>query len=848
MKKVLILILVCSSTILFSQNTIYVKDFNAIVDDQLDDTAQINAAIKTLTDGDTLVFEEGIYHLESLSSFGISHVDIRNTVNITLLGAQDSNGNPTTHFQRKLELFPENTRYSLLYCRNNKGLHVKNMTFDNTPHQASAGKIIEVDPAGKFLRVQVFEGLPMDDDTPFTAANVWEPTTLNLKEVPSLTFTTSPANMKIEDITNRIMKIESTDGLGFLQYVTEGEYLTWHYGWTANPMVNFREGENITIENIQVYNSLRSAIFIAYVKNVTVKNVRIAPKDGEQQLAVSPRDGIHSSRIKGHYLVENLFVTGTRLDAFVARGTFAELHEIIDNNSFVIKTDNILPSTFTYENELPLEFIDKNGERVSVQVSNVTYLENTSGTNTGSLFHIESTTTLPDFAEEGTSIVPKGFSTTSLTLKNNAYRNIAGSSEINYVENVISTNNTHFKIMYPAVRMGSNRSAGHSGSNYEISHSSFTDCTWVQSYDQQGYISSSNNHDRFGLADLSGIRITNNSFVSSNETTNSYAIQLSDVYDVHVTGNSFCGFLEPFTYNAASTRNIHQENNSYCSCSSIKKIKQNPIKDSFVKGGDYSATNYGGYSFMEVKNSSTPKFNRISYLQFDASSFLNRKVTEATLLLYIEELEGKNSEQNIYLFNDQSWEENAITFNNKPPEGLKLNSMAVSANSNQWYRVQLTTGIKDQLENQNGIISLAIIQDPDSETLLRIQSKESSYFRAPILEFKIELEDENNDGECDDNTLTSSSIQYKFFNQIRMFPNPVKNSSKLLINRRISSLKYEVYTIKGKLILKNETLTQIESNGVSSFVPLKLEYLESGVYFIIIYEPLQTHTIKFIKE
>lgn len=251
---------------------------------------------------------------------------------------------------------------------------------------------------------------------------------------------------------------------------------------------------------------------------------------------------------------------------------------------------------------------------------------------------------------------------------------------------------------------------------------------------------------------------------------------------------------------------------------------------------------------MEVKNSSTPKFNRISYLQFDASSFLNRKVTEATLLLYIEELEGKNSEQNIYLFNDQSWEENAITFNNKPPEGLKLNSMAVSANSNQWYRVQLTTGIKDQLENQNGIISLAIIQDPDSETLLRIQSKESSYFRAPILEFKIELEDENNDGECDDNTLTSSSIQYKFFNQIRMFPNPVKNSSKLLINRRISSLKYEVYTIKGKLILKNETLTQIESNGVSSFVPLKLEYLESGVYFIIIYEPLQTHTIKFIKE
>ena len=76
-----------------------------------------------------LFFEEGIYNLESISSYNISYIDIRNTTDITLLGAVDVNNKPASHFKRSLYLTETENRPPLLYSRSNTNLTVKNVNF-----------------------------------------------------------------------------------------------------------------------------------------------------------------------------------------------------------------------------------------------------------------------------------------------------------------------------------------------------------------------------------------------------------------------------------------------------------------------------------------------------------------------------------------------------------------------------------------------------------------------------------------------------------------------------------------------------------------------------------------------
>ena len=846
MKNTLLILLFISFSLKnTAQNNIYVKDFGAIVNDGIDDATQINAAIATLSDGDTLMFEEGIYNLEELASSNITHIQVKKIHNLTILGAVDSNGKPATHFQRTLALFPTENRWPLLDVRESNNTVVKNFTFDNTPHHATAGEITEIDPLGKFLKVKIFDDLPMDDNTPFTAANVWSPNTMDLKEVPSLTFTVSPANMRIDDSSNRIMKLELSSGLDFLQHIEVGEYLSWHYGWTSSTMVNFRSNEDLIIENLNIFNSLRSALFISYCKNITVKDVSIKSKGN--QLATSPRDGVHSSRNKGDYLIDNLHVTGTRLDAFVARGTFAEVYEIIDDKNIKIRTDSNLASTFIYDTEFPLEFINDKGEKIQVDVNSVDY----SNKDSGSIYIVETTTAIPDFVELGTNVIPRGLSVKSLILQNNIYENIAGSSEINYVDNVISRNNTHRKIMYPAIRFGANSSAGHMGSNFQILNSTFTDCAWVESFSQKGYISTRNNHQRFSTADASNLTIRNNTFVSNSSATGTAATQFADINNIVIKENSFCGFNQSVKYWSSSTRNLEQSDNTYCACSAQKKIKFFTTKDTFVKGGEFENTNYGNFQTFEVKNSATPKFDRISYLQFDISKIQEKDIKNASILLYVEEQEGKSGKINIKNVTDDNWDENTITFSNKPVTSSIIGSYTINANTNDWISINITQAIKAQYKN-SPIITLAIEQDTQSSTLIKSYTKESENYKAPILDVKFTLGDINNDGVCDDETLSASSnFNILEVDKVMVYPNPIlKNTNATLIinTTRISNLGYEIYGINGAKVLDRKNINHKEISHNHTKTVLETNFLTSGIYFLKVYYNKNVEIIKFIKK
>ena len=103
---------------------------------------------------------------------------------------------------------------------------------------------------------------------------------------------------------------------------------------------------------------------------------------------------MHSSRIQGDYLVENCTIEGTRLDAFVTLGTFAQTFNKINNRKIQIKTDNSVPSFVSYDTSLPLLFIDENGEKVSVNVQSANKLANNGGK---SVYEINTSQDIPSF-------------------------------------------------------------------------------------------------------------------------------------------------------------------------------------------------------------------------------------------------------------------------------------------------------------------------------------------------------------------------------------------------------------------------------------------------------------------
>ena len=730
MNKVILFLLVSST--FFAQQKIYVKDYKAIANDGIDDTEQINKAFKNLKDGDIIVFEPGIYTLKPVANGGNYHLLIKNTNNITLLGAVDSDNNPLTHFQRTLVLEKKAKRPPLLSSKNNSNLLVKNITFDNAPHHTTAGEIIEVDKNGKFLKVKIFEGLPFNDNTPFTAANVWNPETKNLKEVPSLSFGTSPANMITDDADQRIMKIEHKDGLSFLQYVKKGELLSWHYGWKASTMVSFRDDSNLTLDNIHIYNALRSALFIAYTTNVTIKNVSIKPKGN--QLAMGPRDGIHSSRIKGNYIVENLTVEGCRLDAFVARGTFADVFEVTSKKTLKIRTDRPLSKGFSYDSSLPIEFIDKNGNHISLDVKNALFVGKSKNPS-AYLYEIKTSNKLPDFVKKGTEVIPRGLSVRSLILKNNRYKNIAGSSEILYVDNVTSINNTHEKIMYSAIKMGSNLSAGHTGSNFKILNSTFKDCGWISNSANVGYIYTKNNHRTYPNSKIIDVTIKNNTFTSNSFETSKAVLSFNDLNKSLIDKNTFQGFLQPLLIDEVSTQNIEINDNKNYPIGDKKEVKLSVTKDAYVTGGDFQNKNYGNHKKLQIKNSSTPNHNRISYIQFNLSSLKNKEIKNVILSIFLEEKQNKDGVIHLKSSNG-NWVESSINFANKPNSSKEITTLKIKASSKKWYKIDITEFIKNNYK-ENPIINFSIEQDKNYSNLISAYSKESGSFKIPYLNIKL---------------------------------------------------------------------------------------------------------------
>lgn len=165
-----------------------------------------------------------------------------------------------------------------------------------------------------------------------------------------------------------------------------------------------------------------------------------------------------------------------------------------------------------------------------------------------------------------------------------------------------------------------------------------------------------------------------------------------------------------------------------------------PVADTFVRDGGSADINYGGSAELFVKKARNADsgFNREAYLAFDLPE-IDADVVSATLHFSaaVRDSGGTEFDIDFHALEDQ-WDENALTWSNRPAAGAHVGSVHVD-DAFEWRSVDLTPHVLEQLAN-NDTVNLVVRQDiPDGDNGLatRIRSRENAGYE-PYLLIRVE--------------------------------------------------------------------------------------------------------------
>lgn len=143
-------------------------------------------------------------------------------------------------------------------------------------------------------------------------------------------------------------------------------------------------------------------------------------------------------------------------------------------------------------------------------------------------------------------------------------------------------------------------------------------------------------------------------------------------------------------------------------------------EDSYIRGGNYSTTNYGGTISVRLKESSNESFARRGYLMFDLSSYTG-SVETATLHVYGSA--QQIMDMAVYNVDDDNWLENTITWDNAPSFGSSLGAISLD-DADQWYVLDVTSAVQAELSG-NSTLSLGLKDDNVLIKTIDLYSKEN---------------------------------------------------------------------------------------------------------------------------
>lgn len=570
-----------------------ISSYGAYPNDGVDDTAAINTAITSVNPGDTLLFDSGVYDLKTPRDV-YRHIYFYYKTGITLQGAVDSAGAPVTTLLRHVEPGNNPDPSRLVNITGGSDITLKNFVMDNTPHLCSSGEITEVDINGTYVKVQVFDGLPLDDGAACYSANAWEADTRDLKAVESLTYGTSPGFWEVVDEPNRIVKLEDSAGLDFTDDVEVGDYMSWHYGVHIGgnePQIRVDGSKNLTFENLRIPNVINMGVLVGSTDGITLRGITMRP-DGNM-LQVGPADGIHLSRCSGVISAEALDIAGVRWDGFVVHAPYGAVKEVTSSTELTVRM-MVSTSGQTISAGSKLRFLNSLGEITERTVSADAAHQTLDGK---SCYEIVVTEALPAFVGVGTNLKIEDISPDSVTLTDSRFENIAGSALILLADNITVSNTVHRKIMYSAGHFGANHTVGIAGENIQVLDSVFDRCGWrAKTSETPGVLTFANLQTTVTNGVLRDVVIEDNVFINQLYDSGDPTIGVADTDGITIKSNLFESVWRGMKFDTSTTSGYQILDNTIVIDNDGNDQTYTEVSGNFgnssLKGYDESLTRY----------------------------------------------------------------------------------------------------------------------------------------------------------------------------------------------------------------------------------------------------------------
>lgn len=349
-----------------------VSSFGAAADDSKDDSNQIQAAIDYAIDNNIPVvqFQAGVYDFSknpvSDNSIG-AYIKIIKANGLTLAGSLNDDGTPATVF-RRLNCGGDNVDLrQLLYAEQSENLTLRDIQFETNPTYYTAGEI--VDCTKDTVTVKIADGYPTPDqigDTKIHLPGLYDKTSQCFYEqrliwtkedgsdapLCNIPDESNPEIVKIEneEIAKKVKKAVKDKGKdNLLMFWFQGHY-------TENfHMLYFKYCENLAFENISIPSSTGFALTCDMCRNITYRNVKLAPDDSK--CAVAPRDAMKLYACGGDILMENTVMEGFEDDGQNCHGQFSTISQVKDEHTLILNITAANPYRPDWFNNTHIRFL-----------------------------------------------------------------------------------------------------------------------------------------------------------------------------------------------------------------------------------------------------------------------------------------------------------------------------------------------------------------------------------------------------------------------------------------------------------------------------------------------------------
>ncbi|MEX0986192.1 MAG: DNRLRE domain-containing protein [Bacteroidales bacterium] len=251
-----------------------------------------------------------------------------------------------------------------------------------------------------------------------------------------------------------------------------------------------------------------------------------------------------------------------------------------------------------------------------------------------------------------------------------------------------------------------------------------------------------------------------------------------------------------------------------------------PVKDSYIRGGDYNETNFGTESELLVKYSTTDNYHRIAYLAFKPAQGATPEAFNKVELVVHANSSGSSVDIGVYDPKEISWDELGLVWQNQPflSGDAPVDVQHISTGGTyREFRWDISTKFSPERWTDGSEISLVLkstqfVNDPVS--ILSVES--GNQFAS--LDFRM-----------------VENVEQANLGNMTLYPNPAMDILNLgRVNGSGTTITGEVIGLQGNRLIQFTSKELQDGN-------LNIEELNSGIYFLQLNYTDRLVTKKFIK-